>query len=656
MYNYDALALLLADAAVLAVIILQPLSRHYDDSDRGRGTVVKLPPFGRQSLPRAGIFLVVAAAVGSLVVIDRHPSVTELYHQALLRLLHWLIRDPSVVSAYARELVPLVPAAFVGYLVTAAIVMPSTAGRRLMILLHAPLFVAASLLTDCLLGVAVTALHVRPWPAPLISMYLQYFVGYLVVFRLFFTSHQLPKPTPVPRLRRGDLRDNVTLILCVLSATCVVFAVTLTLYRMIGVNSVLGSIVLIPVQLGVIDLLAIFLILIRQSGGRLPGPPAERPPLNVIIAAYNQSVCIERQLWSIDRAAGRYGGPVHVIMCDDGSTDDTKALAEAVMASFGHATGVVIQGTHAGKSKALNLALERCSADFVYRLDADCAIDQDAFVYSAARFLADPRVGLVGALHMPKEPYGTWIHRMRAFELFYSFGFLRVAQSQIDSVPCIPGSFCAFRREAALAIGGFVTGMYGEDADFTCGIVRLGYRAAIDTRVVSYEDVPTTVRQLRVQRFRWGIGGRLVYTRFVPFNRDVGAPGPRFWFQMTRGAGTHMMVPAHVFLWLMSLEYALLRPDAHHNPGKWVGFLLCAQALALVPKFLVLAYYRRLRLLPWVVLWVPFELLKRFFLLEALLAYRMRPVKPPLPVRARYPTWRSMLTPWRPTAAENVGA
>ena len=76
--------------------------------------------------------------------------------------------------------------------------------------------------------------------------------------------------------------------------------------------------------------------------------------------------------------------------------------------------------------------------------------------------------------------------------------------------------------------------------------------------------------------------------------------------------------------------------------GRFFGFLLAAQALALVPKFLVLAYYRRLRLLPWAVAWVPFELLKRFFLLEALLAYRMRPVKPPLPVRARDPTWRSM--------------
>ena len=276
MYNYEALALLLADAAVLAIIIVQPLSRRYDDSDSGRGTVVRLPPFGRQSLPRVGFFLSVAVAVGTLLVLDRHPGVTQLYHQALLRLLGWLIRDPSAVSAYARQLVPLVPAAFVGYLVTAAIVMPATVGRRLMILLHAPLFIAASLVTDCLLGLAVTALHVRPWRASLISMYLQYFVGYLVVFRLFFTSYQLPKLTPVPRLRRGDLRDNLTLILCVVSATCVVFAVALTLYRMIGVDTVLGSIILIPVQLGVIDTLAIFLILVRRAGGWPPGPSAQR--------------------------------------------------------------------------------------------------------------------------------------------------------------------------------------------------------------------------------------------------------------------------------------------------------------------------------------------------------------------------------------------
>ena len=51
----------------------------------------------------------------------------------------------------------------------------------------------------------------------------------------------------------------------------------------------LGWIILIPVQLGVIDLLAVFLILVRRAGGRLPGPPAEPPPLDVIIPAYNEA-------------------------------------------------------------------------------------------------------------------------------------------------------------------------------------------------------------------------------------------------------------------------------------------------------------------------------------------------------------------------------
>lgn len=653
MYHLNALALLLADAAVLAFIVGQPLGRRYDDSDQGHGTTVKLPPFGNPSLIKGGFFIAVAAVVGTGLVLYRHPSLSILYSEILHRLLSWLVQDPSQVSAYASDLAPVVPAAFVGYLVTIAIVMPGTIGRRIMILLHAPLFLAASLLTDTLLGLAVTGLHVQLWPAPLVRMYLQYLIGYMVVFRLFFTSHQLPKLTAVPRLRRSYLRDNLTLILSLVSASLIVFTVTLVLYRAFGVDSVVGPVILMPVQLAVIDVLAVFLILIRWVGGRRPGPPDQRPLLDVIIPAYNEAVCIQRLLLSIDRAAGRYGGPVHVIMCDDGSTDDTKALAEETMASYGYATGEVIQGEHGGKSKALNLALRRCTAPFVYRLDADCAVDQDVFIYSVAQFLADPRVGLVGALHMPKEPYTTWIHRLRGFELFFSFGFLRVAMAEVDAVPCIPGTFCAFRRDAGLAVGGFVDGMYGEDTEFTCAVTRLGYRAVIDTRVVSYEDVPTTIRQLRVQRFRWGIGGRLVFTRFDPFNRDIGAPGPRFWFYLPTSAGGHMMGAAHVFLWLMALAYAVATPNVQHNPGQFVGFLVLGAAVALVPKFLVIVYYGRLRLLPWAVFWIPFTFFKKFVQLEALLAYGMRPVKPPLPLRARYPTWPSLLHPWRSPAGRS---
>ena len=158
------------------------------------------------------------------------------------------------------------------------------------------------------------------------------------------------------------------------------------------------------------------------------------------------------------------------------------------------------------------------------------------------------------------------------------------------------------------------------------------------------------IRQLRIQRFRWGIGSRLVLPAFDPFNRDIGGPGPRFWLWMPASSAGHLLGPAHLFLWLMSLEYSIIAPDARHTLGKWFAFLLMTRALTLVPKFLVLTYYRRLRLLPWAVLWVPFKQLKRFFLLEALLASQTRPVKPPLPMRAPLSDLEVDAVSWRPPA------
>lgn len=665
MINYHALALFTLDAIVLAYLIVQPLSRRFDDSDRGSGNVIDLPPFGKPSLPRAGWFLAVSTVVVLLIVAAHDPSGAQLYRSLLARTLRWLTGNPVAAAAYAGKVTPLVPAAFAGFLLTAAIVLPGTVGRRLMILAHIPLFIGTSLVTDCALALVLQATHAQLWPAPLVSMFLQYSVGYLVVFRLFFTSHRLPNVTPVPRLRRGDWRDNLVLALCLAASVGLTVTVAASLYRAEATNSVMDLFLLVTTRSLVFTLVSALLLLVRWVGGGLrarvqaappgvplavPGLPVPdaRPPLDVIIPAFNESVCIERMLRSVDRAAGRYGGRVHVIMVDDGSTDDTRALAESVIATYQHATGVVVEGKHGGKARALNMALARATSEFVYRLDADCALDQDAFAYSIADFLADPRVGLVGALQVPKEPYTTWLDRMRGLELFYSFGFLRVGLSEADAVPCIPGTFCAFRRSAAMAVGGFADGMLGEDTEFTCALARIGYRALIDPRVVSYEDVPTSVRQLRLQRFRWGIGGRLVFTRFTPFNRFVGAPGPRFWFQMPRGAGTYMLTPAHVFLWLTSLAFAILAPGPHHNLVKWLGLLLLGLGFALVQRGCVLAYYRRLRLLPWAVLWPVFFLLKHFFLMEAMLAFGMRPVKPPVAIRDRYPTWGALLRPRRP--------
>ncbi|MEZ0112245.1 cellulose synthase/poly-beta-1,6-N-acetylglucosamine synthase-like glycosyltransferase [Catenulispora sp. EB89] len=633
MTRAPGLVLLILDIAVLMVVVLQPLGRRFDDSDRGAGAVVRLPPFQRPSLPRVTAFLTLVVAANVVIVAFRTSPFVQLYRALVARLLDSVIHDPAFATYYAAKLVPLVPTTVLEFMVITALVLPATPGRRLMIAGHGVLFLAVSVVTTTVLALVAHALHASVGPLPLIDLVLQESVAFFVVFRFAFTSFQFPRVTQVPAVKPGRRREALVLLLCLVASLSLMGSLAVVLIAQAGANLLVAFLVVRALRSGVMDSIYVLLGLVRFAGPGAPRPDERRPPLEVIIPAYNEAVVIERTLRSIDRAAAAYGGSVRVILCDDGSTDDTRALAEGVIAEFRHATGEVLQGRHAGKSAALNLALAECTADYVYRVDADCALDANAFVYSVPHFLAHPDIGLVGAFVLPKEPYTTWIDRMRALEMIFSFGFARVMLAEVDAVPCVPGTFCAFRRLPALAIGGFVHGTLGEDVFFTCSMARLGYRAAIDPRVISYEDVPTSVRQLRVQRFRWCKGGIMSFAAYTPFG--CGAPSPRNWFKMPLGAGKGLLKPFGTAMLLLTLELSILEPAVRHNLLRFAVLLLASQVSSFVPRLLVMAYYRRLRLLPWLVLWIPFSFLKRFFMIEAFLSFGMRPVKAPWRLRAR---------------------
>jgi hypothetical protein len=94
---------------------------------------------------------------------------------------------------------------------------------------------------------------------------------------------------------------------------------------------------------------------------------------------------------------------------------------------------------------------------------------------------------------------------------------------------------------------------------------------------------------------------------------------------------------------VLTIEFCFFDPTVRYNFLKFFIALALTQVPGTVPRLGAMLYYRRLRLLPWLVLWLPFALLKRFFLLEAVLSIGLRPVLPPMAIRARYPTWRAVL-------------
>ncbi len=620
--------ILALDGLVLFAIVARSLWRSYDHSDRGRGSIVALEAPLRPSYRRCAAFLLIAL-VGSVALVGmRSPDPTVLYDHLVGRLLLLAVPSPAAVAGYTAVLLPVIPVTGTAFFVSMAVVLDASLGRRLTILADAVVFLLLSSLVDAALGVFVVRFGAPLGPTPLLSLLLQYAVAAVMLLALQFQSFQLPNLTPIPLRRGHDWGDSTVVGLCTLLGLAAAGVLIAVVVKRFADHPLLIAVVALSSPPFALASSTLFLGVFRVLTRRRCDPGPDRPPIDVIIPAYNEVSVVGALLRSIDAAAQRYGGPVHVILCDDGSTDSTRQVALEAMGDFRNARGEVIAGAHSGKSAALNRALLRCSSEIVFRIDADCVVDVDCFVYAVPWFLARPDVGLVSCLMLPKEPYLTWIDRMRFFENIGVFGFTRPASDVVDGIFCVQGNFTGFRRAAAVEVGGFIEGMYGEDVEFTYAITRLGYRVEADTRIVCYEDVPNTARQLRIQRTRWYRGGVMAYARHVPF--VTGLAGPRIWFFATRQALRRALTPFRLALTMYLVAHSVLHPDARINLGRLLAVLVIRSLPAAVLSFYLAAYYGKLRVVLWMPLQAWFVLVKHWYALEGFLSFSCRAVTAPL--------------------------
>ena len=362
----------------------------------------------------------------------------------------------------------------------------------------------------------------------------------------------------------------------------------------------------------------------------LPRPGRDRPPVDIIIPAYNERDNIVRLLKSIDIAAGRYGGPVRVVVSNDGSVDDTEALAAAEIARFRYAHGEILNDRNGGQASALNRGIAITEAEIIIRVDADCVLGEDALVYSVPWF-RDPEMGGVGAMEEPRTDHMTWFHQMRRLETVFQFRFARLGQSMVDGIVVIPGTFTAFRRGPAVTAGGFPVGMNGEDADLTMHIGRLGYRVVVDPRIRSYEDVPRSPGEFVEQRTRWARAGFHVYARHVPLR--AGSAGPRVWFWTLRRGFSWFSIQAGLVAPIFLLELVLTNPTYRQNVATFALLYIAGGGIGLavsIPYAIKYQYWRSILYAPG---WFVFAFLRRLATLEAAISLPVRPFPARLPTR-----------------------
>lgn len=227
----------------------------------------------------------------------------------------------------------------------------------------------------------------------------------------------------------------------------------------------------------------------------------ELPPISVLVPAYNEADVIQGALASL--AAMDYP-EFEVVVVDDGSTDETLALAAAWEGKHGAAEIKVVTKGNGGKASALNTGLAVSKHPYLFCMDADSRLEPTT-LSRAMRHFSDPSVGAVAG-NVKVENRGKLITKLQALEYIEGLNMPRRAQGFIAAVNIVPGPVGLFKREAIDEVGGYDTDTFAEDADLTLKLVAAGWKVVYEDRAIAWTEAPEGWLDLVQQRYRWTRG------------------------------------------------------------------------------------------------------------------------------------------------------
>jgi cellulose synthase/poly-beta-1,6-N-acetylglucosamine synthase-like glycosyltransferase len=229
----------------------------------------------------------------------------------------------------------------------------------------------------------------------------------------------------------------------------------------------------------------------RNGGGRTDAS------ISVIIPTFNGGSGLAPTISSLRRQTLR---PFEIIVVDDGSTDDTRAIAER--ARLDGSVGMVIcHGTRCGRSAAINAAARFASGDLLLTVDADTVFDPDAIARLATAF-SDPRVaGASGNIAISNESESIWTG-LQSVEYLMSISAGKSILDIVGAIACLSGACSMYRRDVFARQGGLDVGP-GEDLEFSLRLRRLGYQIRFVPDAWAETDGPVGAVGLLRQRARW---------------------------------------------------------------------------------------------------------------------------------------------------------
>jgi O-antigen biosynthesis protein len=272
----------------------------------------------------------------------------------------------------------------------------------------------------------------------------------------------------------------------------------------------------------------------RWARSRVRDLRATWPRVTVVVCAHNAADTLEPCLRSL---VGLDYPDAEVIVCDDGSTDSTAAIARRFDVRL-------LQLPHRGLSVARNEGIAASSGDIVAFIDGDARAHPE-WLYHLVLSLEDGAAG-TGGPNLP-EPRAELIERAVAAS---PGGPVHVLVGD-DRAEHVPGCNMAFRKSALERVGGFdpVYTAAGDDVDVCWKLLDRGERIAFAAAAQVRHRRRDTVRGYLRQQRSYGAAERVLAERHRHrFNRL----GQARWGGVIYGGPR--------------LFRSLLRPIVYHGP------------------------------------------------------------------------------------------
>ncbi|MHA6737591.1 glycosyltransferase family 2 protein [Rhodococcus erythropolis] len=442
---------------------------------------------------------------------------------------------------------------------------------------------------------------------------------------------QLPPQGPLPLDPRIPLSAFLKLSGCLVLAIAGAAIALHVLYDLVDLLkswAILGGIgagVFLMQQLLAISTALLGVRALRKSRGHEFSPPTA-----ILVPAHNEAHDIGATIAAVDTAARTYPGRIHLYVVDNASTDDTHEVAEQIIAECSFITGTVLDCPTPGKAIALNMGIDHITEEFVARIDADTVIGPGC-LETAMRHFANPRVGCVGGIPMPREEK-TWIDKCRLIEVYMRHGFFQVSLDGYQGVMGIPGMFAVYRRSQLIKVGGMVQGMNGEDTDICMRLTAAGYHSVADPKAVYYSETPASYAHLLEQRTRWfrSIYHLAARNRALLLDRQTMIGTFVLPFNLVNAARRAMLAPLLIFACIAGIAF-----QSTFTTLQWQPIVATLLGMSMIMTVVVCLVWR-----PSSVKYVPaylvFRLLRSYFTLGSTLSL----IYPPIHPRLQHPRLR----------------